>query len=340
MAFLNGKNKQQKSAVWRDRSGNIRCLGDSCPQKDCDDSCPIWLSTMAASMLAIGEMNSALSSLEKASIIAPDFYDAWNNMGTIYGLQSNYKKAYDCYMKAHEVMPSKFQPVFGLALTSRDLKLYEECIRWCDEYDKLCSDNRCDDIRATANSALSRKAAPSESQSPHGVYSPAEICLWLLAEGKTAGYVEDEKAFPNIPEIMSQARHVVMQILDETRKASPQSFGWLSACWSVYAAMGAVRFWYDDWDRLKKTGIYESLTAPRGIEEMDEFVCDYIGWMFESEKSKEFASHIRRLGITAFVKISKQIDDDFESKMNAYINMLMGFYYYGMIIEMNELGMH
>lgn len=338
MDFFGSKKKQPSSVVWRDASGNIRCLGDDCPQKACDDTCPIWLSTMAASMSAIGEIQHALSLLEKASKIAPDFYDAWNNMGAMHGQLGNYQQAHDCYLKAHKIKPEKFQPLFGLAMSSRDLKQYDECLRWCDEYDKLFSDHRCDDVRAAANNALKRGAAPgNDSSSQHG-FSPVTICSWLLEEGKKAGFVRDDKAFPNIPEIMSQARPVVLQILTEMKKASPNNFLSLTPCWAAYAAMGAVRFWYDDWDTLKKIGIYQSLTAPRGFDEMDEFVSDYIGWKFGSKKSEDFVQHIRLLGITTLARISKENHDD-SNTMAAYVSMLMAFFYYGMIIEMNELGM-
>lgn len=333
MFIFGGKKKQSSSVVWRDPSGTIRCLGDSCPQKKCDDTCPIWLSTVAASMSAIGEIKSALSLLEKASRIAPDYYDAWNNMGGMHGQLGNYKQAHECYMKAHIICPERFQPVFGLALASRDLDLFEECLRWCDKYDQLCSDHRCDDVRSAANAALLQRRVSSG-------YTPAMICSWLLEEGKKAGFVPDDKAFPNIPEIMSQARTVVLEILAKMQEASPDNFVSLTSCWATYAAMGAVRFWYDDWDLLEAEGILPSLTSPRGFDEMDEFVTDYIGWKYESYKSKEFVQHIRTLSIMTLARINELSDGDEEKTIATYVNMLMGFFYYGMIIELHELGMH
>ena len=69
-----------------------------------------------------------------------------NNMASIYGGQGRYKEAYDCFFKAHELNKSKPNPVYGLALCCRDLNRPEECIKWCEEYTYISTDNRLDDL--------------------------------------------------------------------------------------------------------------------------------------------------------------------------------------------------
>ena len=156
---LFNKNKGDNSVVWRDSSGKIRCLGDSCPQ-ECDDSCPIFLNTTAGMMLKIGASDKALPVFEEILAIAPDFYDAWNNIAAIYGGKGKYQKANEYYMKAHEISPDRPAPLYGLALTTKDLGRYEECLKWCDEYDKLARDHRLDDTRNIALAALGRPTNP------------------------------------------------------------------------------------------------------------------------------------------------------------------------------------
>lgn len=148
---LFSKKKKADGVVWRDSNGNIRCLGNNCPQKKCDDTCPIWKNTIAAELLKRGDTGNALRVMEETVAMVPDFYDAWNNMGAVYGQYGSYQKAYDCYLRAHTLRPDKFYPVFGLALTCRDLNRYEECLRWCDAYDELNDDHRCDEIRSTVS---------------------------------------------------------------------------------------------------------------------------------------------------------------------------------------------
>ena len=153
MALFNRKTNNQNSVVWRDASGKIACPGDNCP-KDCDNTCPIFLNTSASMMLTIGQQDAALSVYKEIIEMAPDFYDAWNNMAAVYGGQRQYQKANECYAKAHELSPERPMPIYGLALTTKDLERYEECLKWCDEYDRIAKDHRLDGVRATALSAL------------------------------------------------------------------------------------------------------------------------------------------------------------------------------------------
>jgi tetratricopeptide (TPR) repeat protein len=145
-----------KNVVWRNAQGVITCPGDACP-KGCDDSCPIYLNTQAVMLMQIGQGPKAIPIYEKALVIAPDFYDAWNNLGGIYGQMGNYSKAYECYKKARELNKVKPNPVFGLMLTSRDLGKYEACIYWCDIYKTLSRDGREIAIRDEANRKLGNK---------------------------------------------------------------------------------------------------------------------------------------------------------------------------------------
>ena len=154
--FFSKKSKGGK-VVWRNAQGIITCPGDSCP-KNCDDTCPIYLNTQAAMLMSIGQGVKAIPLYKKALEIAPDFYDAWNNLGGIYGGQGEYQTAYDHYAKAHECNPQKPNPVFGLMLTSRDLGKYEECIKWCDLYKTLSRDGRDVPIRNEALAALGQPA--------------------------------------------------------------------------------------------------------------------------------------------------------------------------------------
>lgn len=153
------KKKDDGKVVWRNAQGIIACPGDSCP-KNCDDTCPIYLNTQAAMLMSIGQGVKAIPLYKKALEIAPDFYDAWNNLGGIYGERGEYQTAYDHYIKAHEYKPQKPNPVYGLMLTSRDLGLHEECIKWCDLYKTLSRDGRDVPIR---NAALAKLGKPAES---------------------------------------------------------------------------------------------------------------------------------------------------------------------------------
>lgn len=102
----------------------------------------------------IGRHELALPLYQKIIQMAPDFYDAWNNMAGIYGGAADYANAHACYLKAHELAPDRPQPLYGLALTSRDLKKYDECLQWCVALEKMTqSTEKTASIRAAVQRA-------------------------------------------------------------------------------------------------------------------------------------------------------------------------------------------
>ena len=156
------KKKDDDKVVWRNVNGQIVCPGDACP-KDCDDMCPIYLNTQCAMLMQIGESDKALELYKKALEIAPDFYDAYNNMAGIYGGQGQYQEAYNCFMKAHELNKIRPNPVYGLALCCRDLGRTAECIKWCEEYSRLAIDNRLADLYDEMKSKLGGEVKEDET---------------------------------------------------------------------------------------------------------------------------------------------------------------------------------
>lgn len=126
------KSKIYTREVWRNSSGEIECPGDNCP-KECDSTCPIYLNKYA--FLICGDETPA-TIYEKVLKIAPDYYAAWINLAGTYADQGELEKAYDCYLKALELEHDN-GPLFELARVTRDLKRYDESIKWCDEYIKM-----------------------------------------------------------------------------------------------------------------------------------------------------------------------------------------------------------
>ena len=147
MGLFNFSKKKNKSntPVWRNVNGQIVCPGDACG-KECDDTCPIYLNTQCLMLKRIGADDKALELYKKALTIAPDFYDAYNNMAGIYGSQGRYQEAYAHFLKAHEINPVRPNPIYGLALCCRDLGRTEECLKWCEEYSRRSTDNRLADL--------------------------------------------------------------------------------------------------------------------------------------------------------------------------------------------------
>ena len=332
-------SRKNSSPVWRDTNGKISCPGDNCRQRICDDTCPIYLNTQAMMMSQFGQKDAQLSLYGKILSIAPDYYDAWNNSGAIYGEKGQYQTAYDCYSMAHKLSPDRSAPIFGLALASKDLHRYEECLDWCAEYDKLSSDHRLDETRRIAQQALNTSNASAAS-----ISRAVSLAADMLKDGEELGFIQDASNFPHIPEIMIQAKPVCEELTDIliTNNISYSLFinkGKLvaSLACSFYAAYGAVALWQDDWPSLQQKGIINSLSESRGFDLMDEYAMDYAGPKYNSREEKKLRSHITDEANNMIDLIRKTsvdfMDAQFEECMKA-------MFYYGMVMEMGRLGMH
>lgn len=111
----------------------------------------------------------------------------------------------------------------------------------------------------------------------------------------------------------------------------------------AYAGMGAVAFWYNDNNTIRKYGIYETLTKERGIVDMDEFVFDYLGIGYGSDRQQEISHNFRCLidsVITKFMNLMPK--DSSQLNFSAYFRLIMEasnvMYELGMIYQMQEMG--
>lgn len=140
------KPKKKEKVVWRNSDGKIECPGDYCP-RECGDDCPIFVNTKASSLMMKRQYDEAIPLYEKILGMAPDYYDALNNMSVIYGTRGDYQRSYDYSLKAHQINPERPSPIRSLMFACRDLKKYEECLCWCDKYKKVCDDGTDEEVR-------------------------------------------------------------------------------------------------------------------------------------------------------------------------------------------------
>ena len=193
--FLKKANKRD-TVVWRNVNGQIACPGDVCPE-ECDNTCPIYINTQCLALMRIGANDKALELYKKALEIAPDFYDAYNNMAGIYGGQGQYQKAYDNFLKAHELNPVRPNPIYGLALCCRDLDRTEECIKWCEEYSRRSTDNRLAELYSEMQAKLGGQAVEEEADE--------EVDYEVVKEGDEWSIVRKDKCYFFIDEFEEYA---------------------------------------------------------------------------------------------------------------------------------------
>jgi tetratricopeptide (TPR) repeat protein len=63
-----------------------------------------------------GAVEKAIAHFEEAVKIAPDFYNAWNNLGVAYTTRQRFRDGEVAYRHAHELNPKSHQPLLNLAI--------------------------------------------------------------------------------------------------------------------------------------------------------------------------------------------------------------------------------
>ncbi len=334
--FWNKKKKAESdSVVWRDKTGKIACRGDTCP-KDCDNSCPIWLNTLGLQMLQRDEPLQAIPFFQGAVSIAPDFADAYNNLGGAYGSSNQHEKAYEFFGKALELKRDYPNAMYGMIVAAKNLGKYDEALKYCDAYDRLpgCS-------AAELRQDIEQLAAGKQSN-PQQSGNWMLLAAKLLQSGREKGYIQSE-GFPQIPELMVCAEPTCLKILDaeldyEEDHPEAKKHGAMTVySWAAFAGMGAVYHWNEDWNALSKAGVYETMTKERGFFAMDEYVLDTIGIPFGSDQCKEFLQFIFGLTAECMGYISNENSE--ASAIDTLIYGAKAMYAFGVVFEMNRLGM-
>lgn len=165
--------------------------------------------------------------------------------------------------------------------------------------------------------------------------SPTDIVMELLGiEGTT-------QSVPFIPEILVVREQVVARIIEgisDYAQTHDVSIPTLSFAWSVYAGMGAVALWNDDWPSLRDKGVFESLTAERGLFAMDEFAFDVAGIGFGSPEADAFTEEVHNHSF-AMVSEMMELQGENDKIRELFWNYCLAGYHFGMVYQMRRLGM-
>lgn len=342
------KKEEQKRVAWRNAEGKIECNGESCTD-GCDWTCPIWVHSEGISHYKGGRMEDALECFKKAVEIAPDFKDSWVNMGGIYGGRSEYAEAYKCYKKAYEIDQNYKNAIFGLIMSSRDMGNYDEAFAYCDEYAKKIDASEARRLRGKVEERIevdkveAQKASENAELSSTGnPVKAVDIVMEFIKLSRVMGLLQNlpEDHFPHIPELIVQSEKVCNDVLKDmvSHKEDPHCMNpviWIN--WAIYAGIGAVWHWNEDWDSLKENGIFQTLCEPRGSFYMDEYVMDCVGKKFDSDEEKELRNVLYSISQFGYVKYASEVEK--KNMVPAILETMKAGYMWGMVYQMNELGM-
>lgn len=284
MGLFNLFNKKPK-VVWRNEKGQVQCPGDSCPQK-CDDTCPIWCQTKGLTMLLSDKLDRAITEFEKAIEIAPDYKEAWCNMGNAYGTMNNHKEACQRYQRAYDLDNRYDKAIYGLVISYKNLGQFTEALALCDKLEAVAGKSVAQKARQKVNEAQKEKTNPKS-------VSDLEMLVGILAYAREIGLLGKKQGMPLVPEIMVQRKVVCTDILSQVfSHKNIEEPDRISLLWCFYAGVGAIIHGRDDMENLQEIGIMATLTAPRGFDSMDEYVLDAIGVDLSTDEGKQFKSKL------------------------------------------------
>ena len=284
--------KKEPNVVWRDKKGNLVCPGDACPA-ECDDSCPIWNNTMGSQLMSLGHAEKARDEFLKAIEIAPDFADAYNNLGCLYGSYNNHGEARRYFLKALSIRNIYPNAMNSLIIAEKNLGLYDAALEHCDEYDQY------PDCDATE---LREKVLSAKINNSYVDYAE-----YLLTFANKLKFIKSPRVV-NLPELMDLGDSAFSQLSTKLREkypASEQSEKYIKTllAWATYLGIAAAFLWENDKDSLMSVGLFEAATAQLGIEEMDEYAMNSVGVRFGSVEEQAFTEYLRAMSGKMFVEI-------------------------------------
>ena len=323
------KKKQPSGTPWRNSDGKLACPGDSCP-RDCDECCPIWCQTTAINYMHSKHYELAIAQFKRAIALAPDYKEAWVNLGAVYGTMNNHLEANNAYKGAYYLDKKYKNALFGLIVSSKNLGQLEEAMKYCEEFEKIGDPDQIKALKDEITTLMKNGNVARRE-------SAIEMATKIIAVAREHGILADNDNTPFIPEILIEAKKTCQFILNELIDLEDGKNPHIWMMWGAYAGMGAVYHWHTDWDALKKKGIAETLLEPRGAFAMDEYVIDAIGLGWNTEAGKECNGNVGFLAACALAEFMEGIDKT--NFPQAVQELMQSMYIFGMVYEMERIGM-
>lgn len=342
--LINQNLKLPQESNWRTNGGSIQCSDRDCTQ-ECDETCPIALVNMAMEQIGLYNLDDALRYVEKALRIAPDYIDAWNTKGKIGSLKNLHGMEHDSYKKSYELNPTKPTTLRGYIAACLELgklnennDLFEKCIKLCDEYENVKHDDQVSTYKEEAYRLLGRTEQTNKVKNDTFIDG---LRMMLDYDSKKGLLNWDGRSIPQIIEVAMLAKKLTENIfIDMTAYSRQNGFNQsftikYALMWSCFAGIGITEVWNDNYNLLISKDPYDILTSERGLFAMDEYVMDIGGYHWGSSESNAMGNRIQEWA-NRFCALISENHNDFSTIQEAQVSM----YWYGMIIQMDKLGMH
>lgn len=322
-----GTPSNSKNRTWRDDNGQINCPGDNC-SLECDTNCPIFCQTLGLQLLAFNNANDSIPHFKNAICIAPHFKDAWVNLGVAYGTLNNHIEANKAFRAAFAIDHNYANAVSGIITSCKNLGQYDEALDFCNIYERLKGKSEADEFRSSIYKAKADKLYNRQE-------TDIDMAIKLIATSRRIKMLGDNDRMPHVPELFAEKNVVSAKIYTELIKLNEGKHPVVMLTMSFYAGVGAATHWHIDWEKLKSTGIAETLIEPRGMFYMDEYVMeDCLGYKMDSEEAKDLIKSIKSVSNYAIIKYWNNGNN---SKENL-LELMNAMYILGLVFELEQLG--
>jgi tetratricopeptide (TPR) repeat protein len=141
---------------WRDDFGKIRCLDESC-EHVCSNNCPIYLNKCGKEKYNSYNHDEAIELLKRAVFLAPDYADAWCNLGYAYLTPQHIKESYEAFCEADKYSPNNQKIMKGEIIVLSKIGRHKEAQELLDKYNMLFSDKDSSNLATMISEDLSKK---------------------------------------------------------------------------------------------------------------------------------------------------------------------------------------
>ena len=158
---------------WRDANGSVRCIKTIC-QHTCNNDCPIHLNDCGKIKFDAYNLNEAVELLQRAVFLAPDYAEAWCNLGYAYLSLQQYDEAYESFCEAEKYAPNGEYALQGEIITLAKIGRIKDAQEKLETYQKLFADRD--------SSSLSRIIAENKPKNEQQLRVTDEEYVSLLKE--------------------------------------------------------------------------------------------------------------------------------------------------------------
>lgn len=121
---------------WRNEIGEVRCIKSVCGH-ECDENCPIHLDRLGKAKCDEYDRDAAIELFKRAVFLAPDFSDAWCDLGYAYLEAQKHSEAYEAFSESEKHNAGSERTMYGEIVALSKVGRQKEAQDLFEKYKRL-----------------------------------------------------------------------------------------------------------------------------------------------------------------------------------------------------------